>query len=103
MVVVVAEYLPEAIRGRMKMWFVETKPNVFVSGIKDSVADDVVNYLIQHCPDNSALLIFQQINKPPGYKIRSLGLSSKPIVLISGLQLICEKMSKSNIPKDHNM
>ena len=88
----VAEYLPDAIRGRMKMWFVETKPNVFVSGITDSVADSVVKYLLQHCPANSALTIFQQISKAPGYKIRTIGLAAKPVILLSGLQLIREKI-----------
>jgi CRISPR-associated protein Cas2 len=91
MIVVVAEYLPPAVRGRMKLWFVEPKPNVFVSGIKDSVADDVVNYLIKHCPAASALMIFKQIKSAPGYEIWSLGYAKRPIVQLSGLQLILEK------------
>ena len=45
MVVVVADAIPDAIRGKMKLWFTELKPNVFVSGIKDSVANNVINYL----------------------------------------------------------
>ena len=67
MVVVIANHLPPAVRGRMKLWFIETKPNVFVSGIKDSVADSVIRYLYNHCPISSGLIIFQKINKPPGY------------------------------------
>ena len=31
MLVVVANDLPPAVRGRMKLWFVEPRPNVFVS------------------------------------------------------------------------
>ena len=39
MIVVVADSIPPAIRGRMKLWFIEPKPNVFVSGVKDTVAN----------------------------------------------------------------
>jgi CRISPR-associated protein Cas2 len=75
----------------MKLWFVEPKPNVFVSGIKDSVADSVVNYLFERCPLESGLLVFQRSNRAPGYSIRSLGDTTRTIKLFSGLQLIQEK------------
>lgn len=38
MVVVVATQIPPAVRGRMKCWFIEIRPNIFVSGVKDNVA-----------------------------------------------------------------
>jgi CRISPR-associated protein Cas2 len=91
MLVVIANHLPPAVRGRMKLWFVEPRPNVFVSGIKDSVADGVVAYLLEHCTSESGLIIFQRTNKTPGYKIRSLGDCNKTLVQISGLQLVQEK------------
>jgi len=91
MVVVIANYLPPAVRGRMKLWFIEPKPNVFVSGIKDSVAEDVIDYLYQHCPEESGLIIFQRINRTPGYKIRGLGDPNRVLVRMNDLQLIQEK------------
>ncbi len=91
MVVVVANDLPPAVRGRMKLWFVEPKANIFVSGIKDSVADSVVDYLMDSCPFDSGLLVFKRINKAPGFKIYSKGLTDKAIDQISGYQLIIEK------------
>ena len=91
MVVVVANDLPPAVRGRMKLWFIEPKPNVFVSGIKDSVADGVVEFLLEHCPPESGLVVFQEISKPPGYRIRVLGEPKKRLTAINGLQLIVEK------------
>ena len=45
MLIVIANDLPPAVRGRMKLWFVEPKANVFVSGIKDQVATKVIDYL----------------------------------------------------------
>jgi CRISPR-associated protein Cas2 len=91
MLVVIANYLPPAVRGRMKLWFIEPKPNVFVSGIKDSVAENVIDYLYQHCPDDSGLIIFQRINNTPGYKIRGLGEPQRTLISMNGLQLIQEK------------
>jgi len=91
MLVVLANDIPPAVRGRMKLWFVEPRPNVFISGIKDSVADDVVEYLYKHCPTESGLTVFQKTNKPPGYRIRGIGDTRRSLVEICGLQLVQEK------------
>jgi CRISPR-associated protein Cas2 len=91
MLVVLANHIPPAVRGRMKLWFVESKPNVFVAGIKDATADKVINYLFEHCPFSSGLLVFQKTNRAPGYKIYSLGDTARDLTEISGLQLILEK------------
>ena len=91
MLVVLANHIPPAVRGRMKLWFVEPSPNVFVTGIKDATADKVVSYLFEHCPFSSGLIVFQKTNRPPGYQIRSLGDTNKKLTEISGLQLIVEK------------
>lgn len=91
MLVVIANDLPPAVRGRMKLWFIEPKPNVFISGVKDHTAKKVVDYLFEHCPISSGLVIFLKINKSPGYEIRFLGDINKKLTDISGLQLIIEK------------
>lgn len=92
MLIVLANDLPPAVRGRMKLWFVEAKPNVFVSGLKDAVANKVVDYLFSHCNEQSGLMIFKSINKPPGYEIRTLGSTKKRLTELSGLQLVFEKI-----------
>lgn len=94
MLVVVANDLPPAVRGRMKLWFIEPRANIFVSGIKDSVAEKVIHYLFDNCPPNSGLLVMQRINKPPFYKIWGLGETKRQIALISGMQLIFEKQEQ---------
>ena len=48
MLVVIANNLPPAVRGRMKLWFIEPRANIFVLGIKDAVANNVVNYLYKY-------------------------------------------------------
>ena len=91
MVVVIANDLPPAVRGRMKLWFVEPRANVFVSGIKDSVADAVIDYLLKSCPKKSGLLIFQRLNRPPFFKIHGNGDVNKEVIDMSGYQMIVEK------------
>ncbi len=92
MLVVIANDLPPAVRGRMKLWFVEPRPNVFVSGIKDSVATTVIDYLYKYCPPDSGVVIFRTIPKPPGYEVRSIGPTRKQMTEISGLQLVIETL-----------
>lgn len=95
MLVVVANDLPPAVRGRMKLWFVEPRPNVFVSGVKDSVAKTVVEYLYQHCPPESGVMIFRSLPKPPGYEIRTIGPTRKQLIEIAGLQLVIETLKNA--------
>lgn len=95
MLVVIANDLPPAVRGRMKLWFIEPRPNVFVSGVKDSVANKVVDYLHNHCPLESGLMIFRGISETPGYEIRGMGDTKRKITEISGWQLVIEKEIQS--------
>jgi CRISPR-associated protein Cas2 len=97
MVVVIAEHLPPAIRGRIKLWFIEPKPGVFISGLNDSLAEKVVNYLFDKSRISSGILIFQSIPRAPWYKIRRRGLTTRQIVNISDLELIQEIPFKNNI------
>ncbi len=91
MLVVIANDLPPAVRGRMKLWFIEPRPNVFVSGVKDAVAKKVVDYLYKNCPRSSGLMVFSRIPQTPGYEIRGIGDTKRGLTEISGLQLVIEK------------
>jgi CRISPR-associated protein Cas2 len=91
MLVVMANDLPPAVRGRMKLWFIEPRANVFVSGVKDAVAAKVIRYLHDHCPRESGLIIFRRIPETPGYQIYGIGDTKRDLIEISGLQLVIEK------------
>lgn len=91
MLVVIANDLPPAVRGRMKLWFIEPRPNVFVSGVKDAVAKKVVDYLYEHCSQKSGLMIFRRVAETPGYEIMGIGDTKRNLTEISGLQLVIEK------------
>lgn len=91
MVVVISNELPPAVRGRIKLWFVEPRANVFVSGIKDAVADEVISYLYKSCPPSSGLMIFQRIPQTPGFRILGKGDPEKKTTLLDGYPLVIEK------------
>lgn len=91
MLVVIANDLPPAVRGRLKLWFVEPRPGIFVSGIKDNVAEKVIEHILAYCPQKSGIIMFQKINKAPGYRIIGQGLPNRKLLEISGLQLVFEK------------
>jgi CRISPR-associated protein Cas2 len=91
MLVVIANDLPPAVRGRMKLWFIEPRPHVFVSGIKDHVAKNVVEFLLDHCPTDSGAMIFWSKRNTPGFDIITIGDTTKKQVEVSGLKLILEK------------
>ncbi|MBF8263812.1 MAG: type CRISPR-associated endoribonuclease Cas2 [Parachlamydiales bacterium] len=93
MLVVVANDLPPAVRGRMKLWFIEPRPNVFVSGVKDSVAEKVIEYLHDHCPARRGLLIFRKTSTSLGYEIRAFGYTSRKLTELSCLQLVLEAIT----------
>ena len=91
MIVVTANDLPAAVRGKLKLWFIESKPNVFISGINDSLAEKIVEYLFSECPAESGLMIVRSSNSTPGYIVDALGNHKRSLVKISGLQLLKEK------------
>lgn len=88
MIVVCCEKLPPAVRGRMKLWFVEVRCGVFVSGLNDDVALRIVEYLEEHCSAETGLLIFLSRRKSPGFEVRAKGASLHRLVSLGGLQLI---------------
>ena len=91
MLVVIANHLPPAVRGRMKLWFIEPRANIFVSGIKDSVALKVVEYLHKYCPPESGLMVFRSLSDVPGYEVHVTGETKRALTELSGLQLVIEK------------
>lgn len=95
MIVVMADKIPSAVRGRMKLWFIELRPNVFVSGVKDTVAKAVVDYLYDSCDLSSGLLIIESMRTAPYYKIKKKGSSLNNVRSISGLPLIFDKNSEA--------
>ena len=93
MIVIIGKNLPDAIRGKIKLWFIEVKPNVFLSGINDSLGDKIIDEMMNLCGAESGLMIIKSIKETPGYKIFEKGIgSNRSLITISGLELINEKI-----------
>lgn len=90
MIVVIANDIPDIVRGHLKLWFIEVKPYVFVSGVKNHVAKKVIEFLIENSPPNSGMLIFESVNKPPFYNIITKGKSHRKIKNLNGIQVLLE-------------
>lgn len=88
MIVVVAEHIPDSIRGKMKLWFIELKPNVFITGVSCYLVQKIVNYLFSKSNLLSGMTIILSQKKTPGYKIISLGENKKGIIRMNGLDLV---------------
>ena len=90
MLVVIAENLPDAVRGKMKLWFIEPKPNVFVSSVADALARKVVLQLLESCTPESGMLIVESRMKSPGYVLWEKTLTPA-IETVTGFQMIRKK------------
>ena len=67
MVVVIAKAIPNQVRGKLKLWFVEVAPYVFVSGVKDFCAE--------------------KISRPPYYKVTEKRFTQDEFLSICGIKL----------------
>lgn len=87
MIVLIANDLAPAVRGKLKLWFIEPKPNVFISGIKDSLAEKVIEYLMNQ-KIGAGSILFSTSKYPPWYKFHTFGSPVKPLKNLDGLQLV---------------
>lgn len=89
MTVIVANDTPPAIRGMLKRWFVEPKPNVFVGTVNRRTRDKVLEYVKRNAAGIN-LLILTSAPNCQGFKIERWGEPDRRHVTLSGLALIAE-------------
>jgi CRISPR-associated protein Cas2 len=89
MTVLIAHDIPPAIRGMLKRWFIEPKPNVFVGTVNRRTRDKVLDYVKRNATDISLLIITTAPNTQ-GFFIERWGQPDRRDTLMSGLQLIAE-------------
>ncbi|MFA4945598.1 MAG: type I-E CRISPR-associated endoribonuclease Cas2e [Lentisphaeria bacterium] len=90
MTVLVANDTPPAIRGLLKRWFIEPKPNVFVGTINRRTREKTLEYIRRNAPDMGLLMIATSKNCQ-GFEIQTWGDTGRRIAEFDGLQLIAEK------------
>ena len=89
MTVLVASDTPPAIRGMLKRWFVEPKPNVFVGTVNRRTRDKVLEYVKRNAKGMGLLILTSEPNCQ-GFKIERWGEPDRRDVTLSGLWLVAE-------------
>jgi len=98
MTVIVAHDVPEAIRGMLKRWFVEPRPNVFVGTLNRRTRDKTLDYIKRNA-GGIALLIISSDTNCQGFRIESHGEVRRKEAVKSGLWLVAEEwIEPGNLP-----
>lgn len=90
MTVIVTNDLPDAIRGILKRWFIEPRPNVFVGTLNRRSHEKTIEYIKRNA-GSIGLLIISSYPNCQGYKIEMTGETDRRGVEVTGLWMIAEK------------
>jgi len=93
MTVLVANDVPPAIRGHIKRWFAEPRPNVFVGTLNSRTHRKVMDFITRNAPPDFGVLSISTYPNCQGYLIERIGPEGKSIrrdAELSGLHLIAE-------------
>ena len=88
MTVLIVENTPDKVRGLLKRWFVEPKPNVFVGTINKRTREKVLHYILKYAPSDLAILVIYDDSNSQGFSIRRFRDTSRIERIISGHYLI---------------
>jgi CRISPR-associated protein Cas2 len=93
MTVLVANDVPPAIRGHLKRWFIEPRPNVFVGTLNVRTHRKVLDFITRNAPSDFGFLSISSHPNCQGYLVERFGPEGKSgnrDADLSGLQLIAE-------------
>lgn len=99
MTVIVAHDTPDAIRGMLKRWFIEPRPNVFVGTLNRRTHEKTIEYIKRNAKD-IGLLIVSSYPNCQGYRIETTGPTDRTGIEVSGLWLIAENASAGSPQPD---
>ena len=94
MIVIVAHDMPDAIRGMLKRWFIEPRPNVFVGTLNRRTQERTIEYSKRNAAD-IGLLIISSFPNCQGNKIETTGSTNRKGIEVAGLWMVAEKWEES--------
>ena len=105
MTVIVANDTPPAIRGMLKRWFIEPRPNVFVGTVNKKMREKVIEYVRRNAVAldelNLGLLIITSDNTSQGFEIMTFGETPRKETVYSGLYLIAEQWNEGSLTTEY--
>lgn len=90
MTVIVTKDTPAAVRGMLKRWFIEPKPNVFVGTVNPRTREKTLAYIRRNAPGMGMLVIASERNSQ-GFSIEAFGETDRRPVQLCGHSLVAEK------------
>jgi len=93
MTVLVANDVPSALRGHLKRWFIEPRPNVFVGTLNVRTHRKVIDFITRNAPEDFGFLSISTYPNCQGYIVERFGpegKSGRRDANLSGLNLIAE-------------
>lgn len=94
MTVIVANDVPPAIRGHLKRWFVEPRPNVFVGTLNVRTHKKVTEFIGRNAPRDFGYICISSEPNCQSYKIERFGPHGKTgqnEIELSGIHLMLER------------
>ncbi len=102
MIVLVANDVPPAIRGHLKRWFIEPRPNIFVGTLNPRTHRKVLDFITRNSPPDFGFLSISSHPNCQGYLVERIGpegKSGRREVNLSGIHLIADSwVDAENIP-----
>lgn len=101
MTVIVANDVPDFIRGHLKRWFIEPRPNIYVGTLNVRTHDKVMQFIVKHAPPDLGFLTITSWPNCQGYKIERFGpqgASGQNEIELSGISLIEDLTAKRKQP-----
>ena len=101
MTCLVANDTPPAIRGMLKRWFIEPRPNVFVGTLNPRTHRKVMDYILRNAPREFGVLVITSSPNCQGYSIERFGpcgCSGRDPIELSGIPLIAEAWDSTPEP-----
>ncbi|MBI4563281.1 MAG: type I-E CRISPR-associated endoribonuclease Cas2 [Planctomycetes bacterium] len=96
MMVIVAHDTPNAIRGMLKRWFIEPRPNVFVGTLNRRTHEKTIEYIKRNAADIGLLIVSSNPNCQ-GYRIESTGPTDRKEAEVCGLWLVAEEWDQKEV------
>ncbi len=92
MTVIIANDTPPAVRGLLKRWFIEPRPNVFVGTMNARNREKTLAYIRRNGGGLGMMVIYDDTSSQ-GFTIDVTGDTDRKPVRTCGLELIAEKQA----------
>jgi|SRR5579871_14696 len=96
MVILILERVPASLRGELSRWMIEPRTGVFVGKVSGMVRDRLWEKACKGVRGGAGMLIYSSQTEQ-GYTVRTHGETSRSLVDMEGLTLVCIPNRKNEV------